>query len=491
MFELFAIVTLSIAILMLVFRNNTINYILLVLYAIFQLLFTFYISKSFFQNTSISNYFWFIKTYNIEKYINADKYTIFFAIITSILFFFSSISSVSKVIFMKESNFSLFSSFLVLFNLSLFGVIASQNLIVLWVFIEATTLTGGVLIFQDRTKHSLEAAWKYLFVCSIGIALSFVGIIFLSLGYKSQSLSFIDLFKLKDLANPFWLELGFGFILIGFGTKAGLAPMHSWLPDAHSEAPSQVSALLSGALLNTAILGIIRVLNIFGQQVMESCKKYLLIVSLISLFVSSIYLLRSKNYKRMLAYSSIENISLISLGLSLGDMAMFASYLLIISHSLTKASLFLTSGVIKDIYHTVEIRKVNKLMEISPFATTVFALGFLSICGFPLFLSFISELRLVYYLLNNKRWIILIAVLSLLLIILFAISKIVFNILFEGESNFAASKLLIYKYRKLGLVNFIQIFSAFLMIITSFILGIFLPQNIIDFITSLTKGFIQ
>lgn len=487
-FETFIILSLLISLLILILRNNTVNYILLLFYSVFQLVFTFFVVKSFFQNTQSSSFFWIFDSKILDRFIYADKYTIFFIIITSILFFISSFSSINKVLFMKEKNFSLYCAFLILFFVSLFGVISAQNLIVMWVFVEATTLTSGVLIYQDKTRHSLEAAWKYLFICSIGIALSFVGIVFLSLAFNTSSLSFNDLLPLSKKANPFWLELGFGFILIGFGTKAGLAPTHAWLPDAHSEAPSQVSALLSGALLNTALLGIIRVLNILPIQVKNICRIYLLIMGIISLLVSSIYMLKSENYKRLLAYSSIENLGLISIGLSLGGIASYSSYLLIISHSLTKASLFIVSGVIKDIYHTTETKRVNNLLKFIPFAASTLALGFLSIMGFPIFLSFFSEIKLFYFLITNQKWLLLITVLFLILVILFALSKNIFNMIFAAEGKYKASELIRLKVKKLNTVNNIQIFGAFFLIALALLLGIYFPSQFKEFILSLVSS---
>ncbi|MEJ5273525.1 MAG: proton-conducting transporter membrane subunit [Spirochaetota bacterium] len=488
MFETFIIISIILAIILLLLRNNTINYIILVLFGVFQLVFIFLISRSYFEHTQFSNFYLILDSKYLEKFIFLDDFSIFFSIITSVLFFVSSISSINKIIFMREKNFSLFSSFMILFLVSLFGVIFAQNLIVLWVFIEATTLTSAILIYQDKTKHSLEAAWKYLFICSIGIAISFVGIVFISLAFNSSSLSFIDLLPLKEIANPFWLELGFCFILIGFGTKAGLAPTHAWLPDAHSEAPSQISALLSGALLNTALLGIIRVLNILPDNVKGICKTYLLLMGLISLFVSSIYMSRSVNYKRLLAYSSIENIGLISIGLSLGGIAEYASYLLMISHSLTKSSLFIVSGVIKDVYHTTITKKVNNLLKFIPFAAFTLILGFLSIAGFPIFLSFFSELKLFYFLISNKKWLLLIIIVFLLLVILFALSKNIFNIIFAKENEYKASELIKVKVKKLNIVNDVQIASAFFLIVLAFLLGFYLPIEFKDFIMKLVSS---
>ena len=147
----------------------------------------------------------------------------------------------------------------ILFFLSMTGAILSSHLGLTWVFVEATTLTSAYLILKNKNKNSLEATWKYVFLCSIGISLAFIGIILLLLGSgEINSLFFDDLYKNAGMINKFWLKLSFVFILIGFGTKVGLAPVHSWLPDAHAEAPSPVSAMLSATLLNSAFLVIFK-----------------------------------------------------------------------------------------------------------------------------------------------------------------------------------------------------------------------------------------
>ena len=199
-----------------------------------------------------------------------------------------------------------------LFVLSMTGAVLSTNLGVTWVFIEATTLASAYLIYFRKTKHSVEAAWKYVFICSIGIALAFVGIILLTIATGSlNSLYYVDLYKNAALFNPFWLKLSFVFILFGIGTKMGLAPVHFWLPDAHAEAPSPISALLSASLLNSAFL---MILAVFGLMISAGCSSYarlmLLVMGFLSLFVTAVFVYHINNYKRMLAYSSIENMGI-------------------------------------------------------------------------------------------------------------------------------------------------------------------------------------
>lgn len=185
-----------------------------------------------------------LKPGQFTPYFQLDDINILFMLILAVLYFCISIYNTGYLKRSKapQKSHTYYAIFFLLFVFSMTCVILSTHLGLLWVFVEATTLTSSYLIYFNRTGESLEAAWKYIFICSIGISLAFVGIIFLSLGMGSiNSLFFNDLYQNAKQIDPFWLKLSFIFILVGFGTKAGLAPMHAWLPDAHSEAPSPVS----------------------------------------------------------------------------------------------------------------------------------------------------------------------------------------------------------------------------------------------------------
>ena len=188
-------------------------------------------------------------------------------------------------------------SILTAFIISMAGAILSNNLGLMWVFVEATTLTSAYLIIHHKNKNSLEAAWKYTFICSIGISLAFVGIILLLLATGNlNTLNIQVLYENAALVNPFWLKLAFVFIVIGFGTKVGLAPVHSWLPDAHAEAPSAISAMLSAALLNSAFLVILRVFKLMELAgVAQTAKTMLILMGLLSIFVASIFIFKIGN----------------------------------------------------------------------------------------------------------------------------------------------------------------------------------------------------
>ncbi len=360
----------------------------------------------------------FAKWYGIELYFHHAWLLEYFQFDSIGLYFFSvmtmvfTCSSIYSLFFFKSHSLnakleSVYVSEILFFIVAMTGVILSTHLALLWVFVEATTLTSALLIYFEKKKSSLEAAWKYVFICSIGIALAFVGIILLSVGSKSiGSLSFGNLYKHAADINPFWLKISFAFIFVGFGTKIGIAPIHAWLPDAHSEAPSPVSALLSGTLLNSAFLGLIRVQEIFIRAHSESFSNFIfLLTGFLSLMISSVFMLRIKNYKRMLAYSSIENMGILFIGVSLGKFGIFAAMLHMLSHSFSKASLFLTSGNILHLYKSKKSDDVKGLLKKDPRTGWLWIVSTLSILGLPPFPAFISKFFIIKALwFENAAW---------------------------------------------------------------------------------------
>ncbi|MBN2828904.1 MAG: hypothetical protein JXR56_01135, partial [Candidatus Cloacimonetes bacterium] len=215
-----------------------------------------------FAHLGTSVYFLFKKE-NYPGYFSTDALGIFFFFIISLLYVAVAIYNASFITVEDKKRHSIYSLSLILFVFAMDGAVLASNLGLTWVFIETTTLASAVLIYHERTRTALEASWKYIFICSIGIALAFVGILLLFIAIpQDSSLDYHNLYHLAGSIDPFWLKVAFVFMLCGFGTKLGLAPLHSWLPDAHSEAPAPVSALLSGALLNTALLPILRMFKL-------------------------------------------------------------------------------------------------------------------------------------------------------------------------------------------------------------------------------------
>ena len=279
-----------------------------------------------------------------------------------------------------------FTGCLLLFLAAMTAVTASRHLGILWASVEATTLLSAPLIYFHRHKRSLEATWKYLLICSVGIAMALMGNLFLgAAGLRSGLTLDLDNMLSKALSlDQAWLKAAFLFLFVGYGTKMGLAPFHTWLPDAHSESPAVVSALLSGALLNCAFLGILRVAQVCAAAgLVRFTGDILIFFGILSLMTAAFFILAQKDYKRMLAYSSIEHMGILSLGVGLGGGAVYGALLNAVSHSLTKAGLFFVSGLILAACKTKNISDVKGLIRRAPGTGVLWLAGFFLITGTP------------------------------------------------------------------------------------------------------------
>ena len=330
-----------------------------------------------------------------------DALGLLFLGITSVLFMGASVYAVKYLSLEKydpgedsEEGFifsnapePVFTGCLLLFLSAMTAVTTSRHLGMLWAAVEATTLLSAPLIYFHRHKRSLEATWKYLLICSVGIALALMGNLFLGAAGLRAGIG-LDLESLLARApalDPAWLKAAFLFLFVGYGTKMGLAPFHTWLPDAHSESPAVVSALLSGALLNCAFLGILRAVQICaGAGLTAFTGDVLILFGILSLMTAALFILGQRDYKRMLAYSSVEHMGILSLGVGLGGgAAVYGALLAALCHSLTKAGLFFISGLILAAYKTKNIAGVKGLIRRAPATGVLWLAGFFLITGTP------------------------------------------------------------------------------------------------------------
>jgi hydrogenase-4 component F len=279
------------------------------------------------------------------------------------------------------------------------AVCLSGHLGVMWVAMETTTLAMAPLIYDPSERHSIEAVWKYLLLCSVGIALALLGTFMLAVAHDgptgSPTLLLPELLRAPTL-EPTWFKAAFVFLFVGYGTKVGLAPMHTWLPDAHGEAPSPISALLSGALLACAFLAILRIVQVAhaaGQSALLS--PVLIGFGLVSMLVAAALLLRQTNYKRMLAYSSVEQMGILAVGSGLGGDAALGALVQMVGSSLCKASLFFVAGNMLVEYGSKRISDVSGLIRRLPVSGVLWVLGFFALMGSPPFVLFVSELLLL------------------------------------------------------------------------------------------------
>jgi hydrogenase-4 component F len=280
-------------------------------------------------------------------------------------------------------------------------IILSHHLGLMWVAMEATTLVSAPGLYFNHNPRSLEATWKYLLICSVGIALALLGSLFLAYsalhaGLES-TLLFDDLLREAPHLSVPWLHAAFVFLFVGYGTKMGLAPMHTWKPDAYGEAPGMIGALLAGGLTNCAFLAILRFVHIArAAHDVEFTQRILVFAGLFSMALAAVFMARQRDFKRMLAYSSVEHMGILALGVGIGGAATFAALLHVINNGLTKGVLFLSAGNIHRAYGTKMTADVQGVIHRLPVSGWLFMFGFLAITGSPPFGPFISE----YYLLS-------------------------------------------------------------------------------------------
>jgi hydrogenase-4 component F len=310
-------------------------------------------------------------------------------------------------------------------------VTMSQHFGLLWVMVEATTLSSAPLIYFHRQHRSLEATWKYLLICSVGIALALMGNFLMAKAAAHTSdgpvvLVLADLVHNATKLDPTWLKASFLFFLVGYGTKIGLAPLHTWLPDAHSEAPSAISALFSGALINCAFLALLRVVQVCNAAGLQHVTSQLLIgFGLFSMAFAAAFIFAQQDYKRLLAYSSVENMGIQTLGVGLGGIATSGALLHVMASGLTKGLMFLVAGNIMHTYQTKSTSDVAGLWRTMPWSGTLWTLGFLSLTGTPPFAPFLSEFTILRGAMETNHPIAGVLYLFLLAVIFVGMSAIV------------------------------------------------------------------
>ena len=316
-------------------------------------------------------------------------------------------------------------------------VVTSNNLIVMWAAIEATTLSSAFLVGIYGQRSSLEAAWKYIIICTVGVAFGLFGTVLVYANAASvmpqaeMAIFWSEVLKQSSLLDPTLMLLAFVFLLIGFGTKTGLFPMHAWLPDAHSEAPSPVSALLSAVLLNCALLVLIRYYIIICQAIgSDFPNRLLLIFGMLSVAVAAFFILVQRDIKRLLAYSSVENMGLVAVELGIGGpLGIFAALLHILNHSLAKTLLFCGSGNVLLKYGTRDLNVVCGMLKIMPFTAVLFGGGALALAGMPPFNIFLSEFMTITAGLARNHLLIIVLLLLLLTLVLAGLVRMAARVL--------------------------------------------------------------
>jgi len=354
----------------------------------------------------------------LDKQFFVDSFNVFLVALTAFVGFTTAIFSRPYMRIEQEhgkltvGRLKLYHSMYQLFNFTMLVALLTNNMGILWVAMEAATLATVLLVSLYRTPASLEAAWKYFILCGVGIAQALFGTILLYfaaeklLGVEGGALLWTELNNVKDRLEPTVLSIAFVFLLVGYGTKVGLVPLHNWLPDAHAEGPTPVSAVLSGLLLNVALYAVVRCKVLVEGSLHTSFARELMMgFGLLSVVVAALLLSRQKDVKRLFAYSSIEHMGIITFAFGMGGaVANFAALLHMTVHSLTKSAIFFTVGHAAQKTGTQVMDEIRGLVTTSPMLGWGLILATLAILGMPPFGVFASEFLILVTAMGEQPW---------------------------------------------------------------------------------------
>lgn len=397
---------------------------------------------------AIANAAWRIRAAGVVQcghYLRADGLTAFFLLNIAVILALVLLYSIGYLRHIPAGRFSSprwFYSLTFLFAFTMIAVYLSANLGMLWISVEATTLASALLVGFYNTKGAVEAGWKYLVVCTVGIAFALFGTIALYLAAVKSGVnpaSALDWDALMNAASGLGatrdlVKLSFVFVAVGYGTKIGFVPMHSWLPDAHAEAPTPISAMLSAALLNCALYALLRFDTIASHAIGSAFSHTLLLIfGSLSITVAALLMVVQRDLKRLLAYSSIEHMGIVALGIGIGGpLGILGALLHTFNHSVAKSLMFFTAGSVRESFGTLRMRRIHGIARSLPWTGAGLVVGSLAIAGMPPFALFISEFMILTAAFTASRYFIAI----LLLVVL----SVVFGALLHHVQRMLAGK---------------------------------------------------
>jgi hydrogenase-4 component F len=471
MFKFYLIITLLIGVASFFNRNAKVRIFLLSAFLLVQTAITFY---GYIQlNEENLGFFKF------------DALGVIFMFVLTILSYTTIYHSYNYLQHRKDSSRSqsIYFSALIMLIFAMTCVYTSSHLGVMWAFIELTTLSVSVLIYHERTSLSLEATWKYVFVCSIGITIAFIGIIILELAMADAGtvkFSFSGIEQQLQNANTLQLKLAFIFMLVGFSTKMGLFPMHTTAVDAHTVAPPPISAFISTTLMNVGFISIFRTYSLLSHtSILSWMNNVLLCSGLLSILVSAAYLLRVNHIKRMSAYSSLEHMGIAALGIASGGIGYFASIFHMVLHSFVKASVFYQIDLFHRNFGTYIISKTGNYFNRNFAGAIVFLLVFICITALPPSGLFFTEFLIFKALFSSSHFVVLVLALVFLSFAFYSLAKNFLYILFNPTKD-----LLINTEKIPGYLTF----SQFFLIALVFYLGINPPESMSNLINEAIKN---
>lgn len=402
--------------------------------------------------------------------------------------FFGLMSLVSPVVFYHSikyldretmQQYKIYNILLIALCVAISGVYFANNIAVTWIFMEATTLCTAGIIYHKRTHASLEATWKYIFVCSTGIAITYLGILLLSTAVTNGELSYTNLQMMVGGGNPLYLKIAFLFILVGYSCKMEIFPLYTIGIDANSSAPTPASALISTALVNAGFIAIFRVYQVMAHSgEFEWVSHVMIVAGVLSLIIGALYMRRTNHCKRLLSYSTVENMGIVLIGMGIGGVGLWAAILHMIAHTLIKSGMFLQMGQVGKTYGTYRINRIGNYMSISRVGGVTLMVGVISLLAFPPSPLFVSELMILKQIISGEQWWLLAVVLIAVCLVIYGLCNQVLKLSYkvvESSRRYAVPQTMLLSWLAMGLI------------LLALIMGVWQPAQLVEYIDKIVN----
>ena len=399
-----------------------------------------------------------------------DTLAVLFHILMTVVLGFALIHSSS---YLKAENvttrsYKAYYTLLMLLAVAITCVYYSDNLAMTWVFLELTTICSAGIIYHREFKLSLEATWKYIFVCSTGIAMAYLGILLLSTVAEHGALDYNALKEVIANGNPLYLKVAFLLMIVGYSCKMEIFPLYTVGVDANYAAPAPASAFISTALVNAGFVSIYRIYDLYAAtgEVFEWARHTLILIGILSLAVGAMFLRRTNNYKRFLSYSTVENMGIVVIGMGIGGVALWAAVLHVVCHTFVKSSMFFQVGIMRHIYDSYSINRIGNYMSINRVGAIGFIIGTLVLLAFPPSPLFLTEVMIFKGIISNGSWWLLVAMLLLMCVVIYSIWSRTLRLGYHSNQD----------ELHLSEVNRRLSYSAAVLLVVAIAIGIWMPE---------------
>ena len=354
----------------------------------------------------------------------ADNMALLFHALMTVVLGFSLIHSSSylKAENVSTRSYKTYYTLLMLLAVAITCVYYSDNIAMTWVFLEATTICSAGIIYHREFKQSLEATWKYVFVCSTGIAMAYLGIMLLATVANHGALDYASLKEAIVAGDPLYLKVAFLLMVVGYSCKMEIFPLYTVGVDANYAAPAPASAFISTALVNAGFVSIMRIYTLYAHSdVFVWARHVLILIGILSLAVGAMFLRRANNYKRFLSYSTVENMGIVAIGLGIGGVALWAAVFHVVCHTFVKSSMFYHVGIMRHVYDSYSINRIGNYININRVGAIGFIVGTLVLLAFPPSPLFISEVMIFSEIVSVEKWWLFVLMLVLMCVVLYSI----------------------------------------------------------------------